>query len=150
MHAKYKYLKRASQVPPTEEEKNYFPQQILRRCPNCLSAVPGRATKCFICWGILLTEDAEASKEVESKKALGGETKEESDRAIFPVRRDHDYMLGDQNTKIPLYGSRSSAIGAGDERSLDNLAFGTPHQLYRIECQSWNKAKQREYLLLSP
>ena len=84
---------------------------------------------------------------MKSKEAPGGEAPEESDSVLLPVRRDHDYMMGEYNTKIPLYTSRGCVAGAGDVRSPDIIASGTLRQMHRIESQPWNKMKHREYLI---
>jgi hypothetical protein len=59
-------------------------------------------------------------------------------------------MVAGQNTKIPLYQSRSSATSTGDARSPDNSAQGNSRQLHCIEGRTWNKWRRPEYNVRFP
>jgi hypothetical protein len=103
-----------------------------------------------MCWGTFLTRDDKVPKEAKAKEALGGEAPEESDGVLLPVRRNHDTVTEEYNTKLPLYTSRGSVAGAGDVRSPDTIASGTFRQLHCIESQPWNKLRQKKHLLRFP
>jgi hypothetical protein len=139
---RYQHLKRAGLMPPTKEEKTYFPEHKLRRCPSCLAVVPTQATKCFYCWGIFLTKDFDAWEENEMVSEVDN-TKDYSCRGITPRRRGQDQTDESTNAKIPMYKSRKEAMSTGDATSLDECAVGKIETAFdQLPCLAQDQTKR--------